>query len=408
MILYNFLRMLLHIPIRIMMLFSSKKSEFLKKRLIQNFDFLKSEKSYIWLHCSSVGEINLSDALIKKLLEREENILISVFTDTGYATALKKYSDEKKIKLIYFPLDSKKEINKILSNINLKLLILIETEIWPNLIDLVFKKKAKIILVNGRISDRSFDKYLKFKNLLKESLDRIDKFYMQTQLDEKRIIAIGAEKDKTKVVGNLKFDIELTNYSFAEKEELKKIIKLNGRKLFVAGSTRTGEDEIILETFKKLENYLLILVPRHLERIPKIEKLLKEEKIDYSKYSDLLEKKIPESSVIIVDIMGALRKFYAISDVAFVGGTLVNIGGHSLLEPLFYRKSPIFGKYLQNVKDISDEILRRGIGYKVLDADDMFLAIQKISSSEINEKEIDNFFLENSKVADKILEDLNY
>lgn len=129
--LYNFIRCLLYIPLKIYLVFRPKKRIFVEKRLSQNFEFLKSEKPYIWLHASSVGEINLSDALIKKLLlERGENILISTFTDTGYETAKNKYQNENRIKLIYFPLDSKREIKSILKKIDLKLLILIETEIW--------------------------------------------------------------------------------------------------------------------------------------------------------------------------------------------------------------------------------------------------------------------------------------
>lgn len=404
---YNLLRFLLWIPLKIVMILRPQKRKFIEKRLNQNFDFLKSEKSYIWLHCSSVGEINLSDALIKKLLsERKENILISVFTDTGYETAQNKYSKDERVKIIYFPLDSRGEIKNILKKIELKLLILIETEIWPNLISLA-GKKGKVILVNGRISDKSFGKYLKFKRILKGTLKKIDHFYMQTELDGERIEAIGAENKKVSIVGNLKFDIELQNYSKEEKEELKNIIKANGRKIFVAGSTRTGEDEIILDAFKHLSNYLLVLVPRHIERVNKIENILIKRKIEYSKYSDCLEGKNKKSQVIIVDKMGVLRKFYSISDVAFVGGTLVNIGGHSLLEPLFYRKTPIFGKYLQNVKDIADEILKREIGFKVETSEDIAVSIGEIDNGHIKSEEIENFFKANQNVAQKIIDEIN-
>lgn len=400
----------MYIPIKIVMLFSKEKREFLNKRLKQDLSLLETGNTYIWLHCSSVGEINLSDALIKKLLlEREEDILISVFTDTGYATGEKKYSQENRIKLIYFPLDSKRVINKILDRIEIKLLILIETEIWPNLIELAHKKAVKIALVNGRISDRSFGRYLKFKWFLKDILSKINRFYMQTTLDGKRIEMLGAPKDRVTVVGNLKFDIELKHYSKEEREELKSQICADERHIFVAGSTRTGEDEIILEAFEKLVNTLLVIVPRHLDRVEKIENLISSKGFTYSKYSEILEGKEVKTDVVIVDTMGVLRKFYSISDIAFVGGTLVNIGGHSLLEPLFYRKTPIFGKYLQNVKDIASEILKRDIGYKVLDSEEIIKAIKDIENSgemrkEIRTVEIDKFFMENRNVASKILE----
>ncbi|WP_300355954.1 glycosyltransferase N-terminal domain-containing protein [Fusobacterium sp.] len=404
---YNLLRILMYIPLKIVMILSPKKRRFIEKRLEQDFSFLKSEKPYIWLHCSSVGEINLSDALIKKmLLERDENILISIFTDTGYENAQNKYSKEERIKLIYFPLDCKKELKKILKKIDLKLLILIETEIWPNLIKLA-SKRGKVILVNGRISDRSFGRYLKFRKILKRTLERIDNYFMQTDIDKERIIAIGANKESVSVVGNLKFDIELQNYSLEEKEELRSIIISEGRKIFVAGSTRTGEDEIILDAFKHLDDYMLIIVPRHLDRIPKIEELISKKNLSYSKYSKLLEGKAKKSDVVIVDKMGVLRKFYSISDVAFVGGTLVNIGGHSLLEPLFYRKTPIFGKYLQNVKDIAEEILKRGIGFKVDNSEDMAVSIKEIDNGHVKNEEIENFFDANKNATQKIMTEIN-
>ena len=404
---YNLLRILLWIPLKIVMILRPKKRIFIEKRLNQNFDFLKSEKPYIWLHCSSVGEINLSDALIKKLLtERKEDILISIFTDTGYETAQNKYLKEERIKIIYFPLDCKNEIRKILKKIDLKLLILIETEIWPNLISCA-KKKGKVILVNGRISDKSFGRYMKLKRILKNVLGKIDHFYMQTPLDGERIETIGADSEKVSVAGNLKFDIELQNYSEEEKNELKEIIKADGRKIFVAGSTRTGEDEVILDAFSHLKNYMLILVPRHLERIERIENLLIKRKIKFSKYSDCLENKSEKSEVIIVDKMGVLRKFYSVCDTAFVGGTLVNIGGHSLLEPLFYRKTPIFGKYLQNVRDIADEILRRGIGFKVDSSEDIAASIGEIDNGHVRIDEIENFFRVNQNTAQKITNEIN-
>ena len=404
---YNLLRILLWIPLKIVMILRPKKRIFIEKRLNQNFDFLKSEKPYIWLHCSSVGEINLSDALIKKLLaERKEDILISIFTDTGYETAQNKYLKEERIKIIYFPLDCKNEIRKILKRIDLKLLILIETEIWPNLISCA-KKKGKVILVNGRISDKSFGKYMKLKRILKNVLGKIDHFYMQTPLDGERIETIGADSSKVSVAGNLKFDIELQNYSEEEKNELKDIIKAEGRKIFVAGSTRTGEDEVILDAFKHLKDYMLILVPRHLDRIEKIEDLLIKRKIKFSKYSDCLEGKSEKSEVILVDKMGVLRKFYSVCDTAFVGGTLVNIGGHSLLEPLFYRKTPIFGKYLQNVKDIADEILKRGIGFKVDSSEDIAVSIGEIDNGHVKIDEIEKFFAANQNTAQKITNEIN-
>lgn len=400
--LYNFFRLVIYIPLVFVYIFNSKKREFLKRRFFQDFSFLKNEKEYIWIHCSSVGEVNLSDSLIKKILEKKsENILLSVFTDTGFETAEKKYSTNDRIKIIYFPLDDYFLIKTILKNIRLKTLIVIETEIWPNLINLC-SKVGKVILANGRISDKSFKRDKKIGFILKSLLgEKIDFFCVQTEIDKERFIELGAKKDRVEVTGNLKFDIELENFSEESKENLKNQIYYNRKKIFVCGSTRTGEDEILIESFKKLKNYLLVLVPRHLDRIPKLEELIKSQGLTYKKYSELEE---GDYQVLIVDKMGVLRKFYSIADITFVGGTLVNIGGHSLLEPLFYRKNPIFGKYLQNVKDISKEVLKREIGYLAENSEEIYENILKIEKNDLDSKKIEDFFRENQNVAEKILE----
>lgn len=395
---------------------NKQKKEFVKKRLEQNFSILNSSDSqnkeeYIWIHCSSVGEVNLSENLVMKYYSIfRKNILISTFTDTGYEIAQKKYSKYSKIKIIYFPLDDKKKIQDILKLIALKELVLIETELWPNIITEAKKANARVIMVNGRISDKSFGRYKKLKFLFKNSLAQIDYFYMQSFIDKERIIYLGADSTKVENVGNLKFDLNLERYSTNEKEEYKKFLNSGDRKIFVAGSTRTGEDEIILNVFENMKDYLLILVPRHLERIEKIENLLKIKNFKYIKYSELKNNysKNKTYDIILVDEMGILRKLYSVSNIAFVGGTLVNIGGHSILEPLFYEKTPIFGKYTQNVLEIARETLKRKIGYQVQTTEDFLYAIKDIeANSNIKIDEIKQFFEENKLLSLKIVKKEN-
>lgn len=404
---YNFIRALLMPFLYMYMLINKDKREFFNKRFKQNFDFLRKEE-YIWVHCSSMGEVNLSEALIKKLLlERKERILLSVFTDTGMANAKQKYKENDRVDIIFFPLDKKDIIENIILKINLKLLILIETEIWPNLITQC-SKVGKVIIVNGRISDKSFGKYRKFSSYLKPLFEKISGFYMQSPLDSERIIEIGADKNRVETLGNLKFDIELERFSAEVIEDMKQEICVGGRKIFTAGSTRSGENEIILDVFEKMKNTLLILVPRHLERIPQIEELIQKRNKSFLKYSEINSDNFQKTDIILVDKMGVLRKLYAIADITFVGGTLVNIGGHSLLEPLFYEKTPIFGKYLQNVKDISKEILKKDIGYKVESVEEFLKAIEDIEkTSGIKREKIREFFSENSKVAEKVLDKID-
>lgn len=400
---YQIIRRILQPFILILMMIGGKKGEFLKKRLKQDFSSLKKEE-YIWVHCSSVGEINLSETLIKKLLDnRKERILLTMFTDTGIGVARDKFVKNERVDIFYFPLDDRKNILDILKRIKLNLLILVETEIWPNLITEI-GRKSKVIIVNGRIADRSFRRYQKLSSYLKKIFLYVDRFYMQSDEDSRRIIEIGAEKSRVETLGNLKFDISFQKYSDEERKELQSLFNVDSRKVFTAGSSRSGEYEILLDTFKNLKNTLLVLVPRHIERTPKIEEIIKEYGFSYKKYSELESKK-EKTDIIIVDKIGILRKIYSITDIAFVGGTLVNIGGHSLLEPLFYGKTPIFGPYLQNVKEISREILELGLGYKVTNVNEFLEAIKEIGiKQESSSEKIRELFKKNNRTADKIVE----
>lgn len=407
--LYNIILSILNFFSCIYTFFGGKRGEFLKKRLKQNYNALKKE-DYIWLHCSSVGEINLSETFIKKILEkRRERILLTLFTDTGYALAKEKFKNYDKIDIFYFPLDNKKELNKILEKINLKLLIVMETEIWYNLINLAKKQNSKIIFVNGRISDRSFSRYKTFKFYLKNLFKKVDKFYMQSDIDKKRIIELGANENKVIKSGNLKFDVNFQEYNEMEKTELLENFCVDNREIFVAGSSRSGEYEILLDTFSRLKNTLFIIVPRHMDKLDIIENMIKEYGFSSKRFSQILQNKNKKEKVdiIIVDMIGILRKIYSVADFVFVGGTLVNIGGHSLLEPLYYKKMVLFGKYLSNVKDISQEILKRELGYKVENSADFLKGIEKIRTRHpLVKEDISKLFLENKNIGDFILNDI--
>lgn len=400
---YNFFRIILYPFLLIFFIFKPKKVNFFTSRIFQDFSSLNDKYPYIWIHCSSVGEVNLCDSLISKLLEKKsEKLLLTVFTDTGFEIAKKKYSSFDEIKIFKFPLDDSFSINRILNRINLKYLLLIETELWPNLINLA-SKKCKIILINGRISNRSYPRYKKIKFFLTPLFKKINVFCMQTEEDRKKIVSLGANETSTYALGNLKFDISFPKYSQEEKKYLLKILNALDKKILVAGSIREGEEEILIDVFKNYKNLLLILVPRHLERVEKIENILKKHALSYTKFSHLTFENKNHSSVVLVDKMGVLRKFYSICDFAFVGGTLVNIGGHSLLEPLYYGKTPIFGPYLQNVREISNEILKLNIGYKIENYKEFIDALNEIQHKKMSEEMIDIFFQQNKNITENIL-----
>lgn len=390
---YNLLLVVIYPFLFIYSLFHKKTREFLKKRLFQKIDI---EGSYIWFHMASVGEVNLSEPIVNKFLsENKYKVLLTVMTDTGYETAKKKYGE--RIDVYYFPIDNLFVIKKILSKITLKKLVLVETEIWPNLISEAYKH-CSISIINGRISDNSFKSYMKIKWFLKNLFEKITFFIMQTELDSKRIIQLGAKKKRVFNFGNLKFDIQLQNYHADELQRIKDEFGIANEKIFVAGSTREGEEKLILEVFEKLEGYKLFLVPRHLERLDEVKEELKGKK-----YTTWTQKE-NDADIVLVDKMGILRKLYAFADITFVGGTLVNVGGHSLLEPLFYMKFPIFGQYTQNVRDISKEIIKREIGYRVTNITEFLGAIEKVEANINSNEEIIKFFNENKNVCDKTYE----
>lgn len=401
---YNLLRGFLYPFLFILLLFKPKKLKFVFQRLFQDISTLKKNEQYIWIHCSSVGEINLIDALVKKLKDTfNQNILITVFTDTGYEIAINKYSKDDRISILRFPLDDFFILKRIFNYINVSKVILVETEIWPNFIDLG-SKYSKVFIVNGRISNKSFPRYKKISWIIKPLFSKITGFFMQSQEDKNRIVFLGADESKVFVTGNLKFDISFETFSSQEMADLKKLIDSDSKKIFVAGSTRQGEEPILIDVFKNLKNTLLVIVPRHLERVNEIEILLKNSNLTYKKLTDLESSPSSERfQILIVDKMGVLRKFYSIADIVFVGGTLVNIGGHSLLEPLFYGKAPIFGPYLQNVKDISKDILNLNIGYKVTNKEDFFNTINLLEANPVSEDKIKVFFKSNQNAAEKTI-----
>ncbi len=326
---------------------------------------IKKEEKYFWVHASSVGEAKIASALIKEIRKKFPyyNLLISSMTPVGVQILKDLYPDEI---VIFVPLDLKSCIKRILKCFRIKTLILVETEIWPNLIRLAKKQQAKIIVVNGRISDKSFKKYKIFKLWVKKVLFFIDVFSMQSEKYAERIIFLGAEKRKVKITGNIKYDGVLSEQIINQKnKDIYREFSLSEKDLiWVAGSTQAGEERIIIDVYKqvlkKYSGLKLIIAPRHLERIAYLESLLVKESFNFIKKSTLYSKMnsskngqrfFSPTNVIVLDTMGELIKAYSIATVVFVGGSLVKIGGHNILEPASLGKPVLFGPYMQNFKE---------------------------------------------------------
>ena len=414
MILYNLLRILLYFVIMILAIFNGKLLKFFKSRLFQkigNDNFLKEGEEAILIHFSSVGEFNLSQELIEKILEsgKKEKIILSVMTDTGFSAVNKKYSENDNVKVFYFPLDDFFVLRKIYKKYKIKKTIIIETEIWPNLYYFA-AKNGKLFIVNGRLTERKLKSYLKFNWFIKNTINRAEKIMVQSDFDKKRYEKLGISENKIKVYKNLKYSIKYNEISDEKKKYYFDTVLDKNKKIIVCGSTRPDEEKIWLEVLKKINQnneYQLVLVPRHLERIGEIEKIILENfsKKDYLLLTEIEKNKINleaenKKEIVIIDKMGILTDFYQLADFVFVGGTLVNIGGHSILEPLFYGKKPIIGKYFQNIEEIVRDAQELGFIEIVENENEIIEYLKK--SENIDTK---RFFEKNNEI-DKILNEI--
>ena len=414
MILYNLLRILLYFVIMILAIFNGKLLKFFKSRLFQkigNDNFLNEEEEATLIHFSSVGEFNSSQELIEKILEsgKKEKIILSVMTDTGFSAVNKKYSENDNVKVFYFPLDDFFVLRKIYKKYKIKKTIIIETEIWPNLYYFA-AKNGKLFIVNGRLTERKLKSYLKFKWFIKNMVNRAEKIMVQSDFDKKRYEKLGISENKIKVYKNLKYSIKYNEISDEKKKYYFDTVLDKNKKIIVCGSTRPDEEKIWLEVLKKINQnneYQLVLVPRHLERIGEIEKIILEKfsKKDYLLLTAIEKNKINleaenKKEIVIIDKMGILTDFYQLADFVFVGGTLVNIGGHSILEPLFYGKKPIIGKYFQNIEEIVRDAQELGFIEVVENENEIIEYLKK--SENVNTK---RFFEKNNEI-DKILNEI--
>ncbi len=318
----------------------------------------------IWLHAVSVGEAKVAKNIYSILKQNYPNkhIVISTVTPTGQRIVKSFISG--KDQLIYLPIDFSFIVRKFVNLINPSLFISIETEIWPNLIYFLHKNNTPIIIVNGRISPGSFFGYSIFKLSMKPILNRVDLFCMQTELDAKRIIKIGADTNKVKITGNIKFDLEISH------DSIKKVdLGLSSNDLvWLAGSTNPGEEEIALEVYKNLskdyKDLRLLLAPRHTERTHQIEQLVSKFGFESIRFSQI---KGSSSRIIILDVMGRLAGLYNIADIVFIGGSLVKKGGQNILEPASFAKPIIFGPYMFNFVQIKDLFLKEKAAVQVND-----------------------------------------
>ena len=328
--------------------------------LLERLGFIRSLKSQsnrplIWIHAVSVGEV-LAVSRLTKILDGAlpgHFIAISTTTRTGQQLARERFGKDR---VFYCPLDLPWAVAACLRARKPVMLILAETEFWPNLLHQCFRRNVPIVVVNARISDRSWPRYQRLRSLWKPFLSQLTAVLAQSQLDADRLAALGIPQERVTVAGNLKFDVEAN----ADSEATKLIAELKGGlRLVVAGSTLDGEESLLLAAWPAVlrtdPELALVLAPRHPERFTAVADLLTKSGFPWRKRSAIGIKALQPGEIVLLDSIGELASAYSLAAVAFVGGSLVAAGGHNPLEPAQFAVPIAMGPYYANFRAIVDQ-----------------------------------------------------
>ncbi|MCJ7703952.1 MAG: 3-deoxy-D-manno-octulosonic acid transferase [Desulfobacterales bacterium] len=385
--------LILHIPYLLLQSLLRKRPQKLMKERLGSFPDLSSKKP-IWIHAASVGEVLCSIPLLKRIKKEVPDceIVLTTLTSTGNETAKKLIPEADRI--LFFPMDHPFTIRRALQKIGPRLLLIAETELWPNLLRSCGRKQIPVVLFNGRISEKSFRGYLLLKSFFKRCMKDISLFLMQTEEDRSRIIEIGAPPERTGVAGNIKFDQFFPSLTRKATVGLSGSLGLQGNEIIlIAGSTHQGEEEIFIRLFRDLRkadpHLILILAPRHLDRLDEVEKVLRNEGLSWKRRSSLSGQDRKEiSGVILLDTMGELMRLYSLGTIVFIGGSLVPVGGHNPLEPLFFKKCVLFGPHMFNFLEISRRLIAEGGAILVNGREELSSQLKRLLSDEKARNEV--------------------
>lgn len=360
--------------------------------IIPENGFLKEDK-VIMFHGVSVGEAVALENLVKKarLEFPDYKIVMTTGTYTGQEIAKKKLGDTVDL-ITYFPADFPCVIKKFLDKVNPTAVFIAETEIWPNFAMECKRRAIDLFIINGRISDSTFKSYNALRWIFKYFLSFYSGIFTQSNDDNHKFLRLGADPSTTKVMNNLKFDIK-------RPEEIN--FDKSGARVLLAGSTHAGEDEIVLNIFKKLKekhaDIKLVLAPRHLTRVEEVKALIEKYEFKYEQRSTG-KNNLENCEIFLLDTLGELGKMYAISDVSFIGGSFNKTGGHNPLESIVFEKPVISGPSIHNFKDIYSIIKNAEAGFIVNTEDEFF---------QIADKMFDNktFYNETVKKCEKVFKE---
>jgi len=326
----------------------------------------------IWLHAVSVGEAVAAVPLANELRARHPDIplLVSTATETGRSVAEQRMPAER---FVFFPLDFRWAVQPVLARLRPRLVLLTETELWPNFLAVCAQRRVAVAVVNGRISPRSFRRYRLAARWLPRILKDVSLFCMQSPEDAQRIVALGASPDRVQITGNIKFDLPAGQ---VQREEVLRALGLSRhRRLVVGGSTHRGEEEVLLRAFTAAlasrPDLCLLLAPRHPERLEEVERLVSRLELRVLRRSRLPAASLDGIPVILLDTVGELASLYAAAQVVFIGGSLIPHGGQNLLEPAAQGRPVLHGPFMHNFAEIRALFDGAGAALQIEGADDL-------------------------------------
>ncbi len=336
----------------------------------------------IWVHCVSMGEFKAAIVIIDQLIKQYPNhqLLITTTTPTGSDAVISHY--QNKVFHLYFPYDLPLIVKHYIKKINPKICLLLETEIWPNLIHELNKNNIPILLINARLSQQSKEKYQRFiVNLIKSTLNKLTLIVAQNQNSANRFIELGAKNNNVIITGNIKFDQNIkpdTTISNA----LQAII--GRRKIVIFASTHESEEAQIINEYSKHKHTidaLLVIIPRHPERFNTVYKSAKDANLNVVRRSE--NQLVQNAQILLGDSMGEMMSYFDIADIVFMGGSLSNTGGHNMLEPAAFAKPIIFGPNVFNFTEISSDLLKQNAAIQIQNVEGLFKKIMAL----LNDKE---------------------
>ena len=345
-------------------IFNGKYASGLTQRLGFLPAFIQDGRPVIWVHCVSVGETNAARPLIQRLKSdlAPFRLIVSTTTRTGQQLARQVFAEHAEV-IFYFPFDWKFSVRRALRRFAPSSVLLLETELWFNFLREANKSGAKVAIVNGRLSERSYKRFGYLKNFMRRVLSYPDLALMQSNLDAKRLMALGMRATKLKVTGNMKFDQTVDNDGVLATEFRTRFGISGDVPLIVAASTHDPEEKWLLEAFKRVWKSAagtlprLLIAPRHPERFRSVVDLIKGSGFGWARRSETASSRDLNAEVIILDSIGELRSALSLADIVFVGGSLIPHGGQSILEPAAAGKAIITGPHTSNFKVVVDEFL---------------------------------------------------